>query len=105
MQRLTIVRYKVKPEFVAEEERLTGALFDRVSREAPKGINYATFREQDGRSYVHVFANLLEDSQGILTDLPEFNAFADDIADRCDAAPEIDRLSVDTLYAYRSPTA
>jgi len=105
MQRLSIVRYSVKPEHVAEEERLTGALFDRVSREAPKGINYATFREQDGRSFVHVFANLLEDSQEVVTDLPEFQAFVAGIEDRCDAAPEVARLSVETLHAYRSPTA
>jgi len=103
MQRLTIVRYTVKPEFVSLDEQLTGALFDRVSSEALKGINYATFREQDGRSFVHVFANLAEDSQEILTDLPEFGAFAAGIKQRCDAAPEVARLSVETLHAYRSP--
>jgi len=102
MQRLTIVRYKVKPQFVAEDERLTGALFDRVSHDALEGINYATFREADGQSFVHVFANLREDSQEILTDLPEFQAFAATIEERCGTPPDIARLSVETLHAYRS---
>ena len=104
MQRLTIVRYKVKPEFVAEDERLAGLLFDRLARETPPGINYAMFREQDGQSFVHVFANMLEDGQGVLADLPEFEAFSADIEERCEASLDIARLSVEMRQAYRSPT-
>ena len=67
MQRLTIVRYKVKPEFVAENEQLSHAVFDRVRRDRPEGIDYSLFKEADGQSFVHVFRNQREDDS---TSLP-----------------------------------
>jgi hypothetical protein len=105
MQRLTIVRYKVKPEFVSENEKLSHAVFDRVRRDQPRGIAYALFREADGRSFVHVFQNELEDDSDVLTETPEFKAFGAEIDARCDAPLEVVRLSVETVDAYPISTA
>jgi hypothetical protein len=100
MQRLTIVRYKVKPEAVAENETLSHAVFDRVRRDAPAGISYSLFKEADGQSFVHIFLNTGEDSSDVLTETPEFAAFAADISARCEVPPEVTRLSVGSVDSY-----
>ena len=61
MQRVTIVRYKVKPEAAAQNEQLSHAVFDRVRQDQPRGISYGLFKEEDGQSFIHVFVNLLDD--------------------------------------------
>jgi len=103
MQRLTIVRYKVKPEAVAENESLSHAVFDRVRRDAPAGISYSLFKEADGQSFVHVFLNTEEDSSDLLTETPEFAAFSAGISARCEIPPQVTRLSVGRVDSYGYP--
>jgi len=105
MQRLTIVRYKVKPEFVAENERLSHAVFERLRRDAPSGVVYSLFKEADGQSFVHLFVNLREDSSDVLTETPEFQAFTADGAARWEVPAEVVRLSVGQVDSYFSSTA
>lgn len=101
MQRLTIVRYKVKADAVAENENLSHAVFDRVRRDAPEGVSYILFKETDGQSFVHMFLNMREDSSDVLTETPEFQAFTADISARCEIPPQVTRLSVEQVNAYR----
>jgi len=103
MQRLTIVRYKVKPEAVAENESLSHAVFDRVRRDAPEGITYSLFKEADGQSFVHLFLNTGEDSSDVLTETREFAAFSADISARCEIPPEVTRLTVGQVDSYGYP--
>ena len=49
-----VVRYKVKPERVEENERLIGAVYAELAESAPEGLRYATFRLDDGVSFVHI---------------------------------------------------
>ena len=104
MQRLTIVRYRVKPEFVAENERLSHAVFERLRQDAPGGVAYSLFKEADGQGFVHLFVNLNEDSSDVLTETPEFHAFSADGVARWEAPPEVARLSVGQVDSYFSPT-
>ncbi|HEX8938222.1 MAG TPA: hypothetical protein VF776_08145 [Sphingomicrobium sp.] len=100
MQRLTIVRYKVKPEAVVENETLSHAAFDRLRRDAPRDVSYNLFKESDGQSFVHVFLNHQEDSSDVLTETSEFKAFTAEISKRCEIPPEVTRLSVDQIDSY-----
>ena len=52
--RQVMVRYKVKPDRVAENEELVRAVYDELERVAPAGLRYATFRLDDGVSFVHL---------------------------------------------------
>ena len=52
--RQVMVRYKVKPDRVAENEALVRAVYDELRRTQPAGLRYATFRQYDGVSFVHV---------------------------------------------------
>ena len=104
MQRVTIVRYKVKPEAVAENEALSHAVFDRVRRDQPQGMSYGLFREADGQSFIHIFVNLREDDSDALTATPEFEAFTADISARCLIPPQVTRESVELVDSYGFPT-
>ena len=85
--RQVMVRYKVKPDRVAENEELVRAVYDELGRVAPAGLRYATFRLEDGVSFVHVVIEEDVDAPDSLQDVPAFRAFTKDIADRCDVPP------------------
>jgi hypothetical protein len=85
--RTIVVRYKVKPDRVAENEEYIRRVFDELGEQAPSGFRYGSFKLEDGVSFVHVvFEEPLEEGFS-LADLPTFQAFTANIADRCDEPP------------------
>jgi hypothetical protein len=78
-----MVRYKLKPEHVAENERLVRAVYDELRETEPEGIRYATFRLDDGVSFVHVAVVDAEDGGSPLFGLPAFRRFREGLDDRC----------------------
>ena len=88
--RQVIVRYKVKPDRVAENEQLARAVYDELHRTEPAGLRYATFRLDDGVSFVHIAAT--EEGTTPLSQLDAFKRFQEHLADRCDEAPVVSRL-------------
>jgi hypothetical protein len=85
--RQVMVRYKVKPDRVAENEALVRAVYDELHRTEPTGLRYATFREDDGVSFVHVAQT--EEGVNPLGDVEAFARFQDGIRERCDVAPVV----------------
>ena len=61
--RQVMVRYKVKPDRVAENEELVRAVYDELQRTEPDGLRYATFRLEDGVSFVHLASIETADGQ------------------------------------------
>ncbi|CAN5922489.1 hypothetical protein BH11GEM2_BH11GEM2_33370 [soil metagenome] len=49
-----IVRCTVKPDRAAENVSLVENVFAQLTREKPAGIRYATFKLEDGVSFIHV---------------------------------------------------
>jgi hypothetical protein len=88
--RQVMVRYRVKPEHAAENERLVRAVYDELRDAAPDDVQYATFRLDDGVTFVHVaFGN----AGARLPELAAFRRFQEGIADRCDEPPVAATLS------------
>lgn len=85
--RRAIVRYKVKPDRAAENERYIGKVFEALEREKPTGLRYASFKLGDGVSFVHVVMHETTAGGNPLTALPEFKAFTAGIEERCDELP------------------
>ncbi len=56
-----MVRYRVKPDQVEANETLVRAVFDELHRERPGGFGYATFKLDDGVSFVHIVDESDED--------------------------------------------
>jgi hypothetical protein len=94
-----IVSYKVKPERVAENEQLVRAVYAELDRERPDGLRYATFRLEDGVSFIHVASNETEDGHNPLSNVAAFKAFQENVHDRLDEGPVVH--NVDAIGSYR----
>ena len=88
--RRTIVRYKVKPDRVAEHEALIQAVFAELATSQPAGLRYGAFKQGDGVSFVH-FA-IVEGDTNPLDSVAAFKAFGANIKDRCDEPPVVTQL-------------
>ena len=84
---LHMVSYKLKPDRVAENEQLAAAVYAALREARPAGLRYATFRLDDGVSFVHVVSHEEADGANALTALPAFQAFAAGVKDRCVEPP------------------
>jgi hypothetical protein len=80
-----VIRYRTKPEQADENERLIREVFVELARDDPDGLQYATFRLDDGVSFVHVA--VLDGEENPLTSSPAFAAFQADVAERCAEGP------------------
>jgi hypothetical protein len=97
----TMVRYRVKPEHVAENEELVQAVFAELDRTQPEGFRYASFRLEDGTSFVHlVIEDEDEQAPASLADVPAFQHFVRDIGDRVDEAPVATGLTAVGSYGF-----
>jgi hypothetical protein len=92
-----MVRYKVKPERVAENEALVRAVYEELHRTQPDGLRYQTFRLEDGVSFVHI-AFQEQNARG-LADVEAFREFTREIDDRCDDKPVV--TSMDEIGSFR----
>jgi hypothetical protein len=93
-----IVSYKVKPDRAAENEELVRAVYAELHDSRPAGLRYATFRLEDGVSFVHLAAHS-ENAPNRLSELPTFRRFQEKIADRCEEAPVVSTLT--EIGSYR----
>jgi hypothetical protein len=86
----TIVRYRVKPDRVAENEALVRAVYAELHDKRPDGIAYATYKLGDGVTFVHIARSDLPDgSSRPLTELAAFQEFTREVGDRCDEPPVV----------------
>jgi len=83
--RRVVVRYKTTPEAAEENQSLVEAVFAELAESQPDGLGYATFRLEDGVSFVHVA--FIED-ENPLSESAAFAAFQENIKDRCVEPPE-----------------
>ena len=89
-----VVRYRTKPERAEENQRLVEDVFADLRERGASGFSYTCLRLEDGVSFVHV---VIEDDEGPghnLTEVPAFQRFVADIADRCDEPPVAVRATV-----------
>ena len=81
-----MVRYKVKADRAAENEKFIADVFEELKRGQPSGLHYAAFKLDDGVSFVHVVSE--ETGGGVrLSEFPAFKAFTAAIRDRCEELP------------------
>lgn len=86
MKRL-MVRYKVKADRAGENEGLISKVFEQLKSEKLSGVRYASFKLDDGVSFVHIASIETTDGSNPLAELSAFKAFAAQIKDRCEEPP------------------
>jgi hypothetical protein len=97
--RTVMVRYKVRPECAAENQRLIEQVLAHVAQARPAGLDYRVFKLDDGVSFVHIAAVESVDPHP-LTSLEGFRQFTAAIRDRCEEPP----VTV-TLHPLGAPSA
>jgi hypothetical protein len=86
--RTVVVRYETKPDRADENQRLVEKVFTELAGRQPDNFRYASFRLEDGVSFVHIVVETGDGSNPIaLTDIKAFAEFQKDIADRCAVQP------------------
>ena len=94
-----LVRYRVKPEQARENQELIEQVFAELQAAAPDGLSYASFKLEDGVSFVHMASIDTPDGSNPLASLAAFNAFTQDIKARCDEPPVA--MEMTEIGAYR----
>jgi hypothetical protein len=89
----TIVRYRVRPGSEEENAALVRAVYAELAEVRPPGFRYATYRLDDGRSFVHV-AEQDGDGDSPLPQLPAFRKFQAGIRERCESGPDASSAEV-----------
>lgn len=95
-----MVRYKVKAERAAENEAYARKVYEELHKTSPAGIRYATFKLEDGVSFVHI-ASIETEGPNPLTQIAAFKAFQEGIRDRCEEPPvAVDLTEVGSYHVF-----
>ncbi len=96
-----IVRYRLKPEAVEENDRLVAAVFAALAERRPAGLRYESFKLPD-HARVHLAQIDTKDGASPLQALEAFRAFTAGIKDRClepPVASDVEPIGSYTLLA------
>jgi hypothetical protein len=93
-----MVSYKHQADRAAENERYVLAVFEALDQTRPCALRYATFRLDDGLSFIHIVSHDEADGSNALTALPAFKAFAAGVKERCETPPV--RLELTEIGSY-----
>jgi hypothetical protein len=83
--RRAIVRYRVKPDQAERNAELIRAVYEELHNADPAGMRYATFRLDDGVTFVHIAE--FDGEENPLGKLDAFKEFQREIEARCDEPP------------------
>jgi hypothetical protein len=87
----TIVRYKVRPDRIDENQRLVRAVFSELAQASTEGLHYAAIADGEGNFFHIVRA---EDGTESPTDLASFERFRSGIGERCLVLPESSEFTI-----------
>jgi hypothetical protein len=90
--RSVIIRYRVKPDRAEENAALVRAVYDELATTRPEGFRYATFRLEDGVSFVHIAFTEADDDQP-LQRIAAFRRFSEGVSERCDEPPVLSEMA------------
>jgi hypothetical protein len=75
------------------ETALTPLPFEQLKSESPPGLRYASFKLDDGVSFVHIASIETSDGSNPLGERSAFKAFIAEIKDRCEEPPNAMELT------------
>jgi len=96
-----IVRYKLKSGRVEENEQLVKEVYKQLHQEIPEGFSYATYKLEDGLTFIHV-ALYEADGRNPLLGLPAFKNFQTGIKERCDELPTVNHVTEIGSYGWKN---
>lgn len=94
-----LVQYKVKADRAAENENYIRQVFEELKQTGPAGLRYASFKQDDGLSFVHIASIETKEGNNPLAESPAFKAFQAEIRDRCEEPPVA--VDLNEIGSYR----
>jgi hypothetical protein len=94
----SLIRYKTKPEFADENQRLVEKVYEELNARDPGGVHYATLRLADGVTFMHVFTTDSDDAANTLGGIAAFAEFLRELPRRCDELPLAQDVTVVGSY-------
>ena len=85
--KVTVVRYRTKPEMAEENARLIRTVFDELRAKSPNDVRYLSVRLSDD-TFVHVSIAETEDGTNPIPRLDAFRSFQSGIKERCVEPPQ-----------------
>jgi hypothetical protein len=82
-----LVRYKVKSDRAEENTDYIQKVFTELQQNSPEGLRYASFKLEDGVSFVHIASIETEAGNNPLAETAAFKNFQAEIKDRCEEPP------------------
>jgi hypothetical protein len=90
----SLIRYKTKPEFDDENQRLVERVYEELTARDPGGVHYATLRLEDGVSFMHLFITDSDAAADTLGTIAAFAEFLRDLPQRCAEPPVAQPVTV-----------
>ena len=97
---VTVVRYETKADRADENQERVEAVFAELAEAAPEALRYATFRLEDGVTFVHVAVNETSDGSNPLVDTVAFKEFQRELGDRLVEGPLVMAATVVGSYGF-----
>ena len=94
-----LVRYKVKPDRAKENTEFIQNVFTELKQNSPEGLRYASFKLEDGISFVHIASIETESGNNPLAETSAFKNFQANIKDRCEEPPVT--VDLNEIGSYR----
>ena len=94
----SLIRYKTKPEFADENQRLVENVYEELRARDPGGVHYATLRLADGVTFLHLFTTDSDDGAKTLGGIAAFTEFQKELRQRCAEAPVAQDVTVVGSY-------
>lgn len=92
-----VARYRTTAEAAEENQRLVEAVYAELAQRRPEGLQYATFRLDDGVTFVHVAVG----GEAVLPEMPAFQEFQREFGARLDGGP-LDGSNATVVGRYQS---
>ncbi|MEC3997012.1 hypothetical protein VSR01_27290 [Actinacidiphila sp. DG2A-62] len=100
MGKTAVIRYETKPEAADENQRVVEQVFAELAETQPEGLRYATFRLDDGVTFVHIVST--EGDADPLPQLAAFQAFQKGLGERLAGKPSRGAAHVVGSYKFLS---
>ncbi len=97
--RKVLVRYKLEPDRIEENQALVDAVYAELKANKPAGLRYTTLKSKDGLTWFHLAS--IETAEGNpLGGTDAFKQFQENIKDRCEEPPAPTDLELVGAYGF-----
>jgi hypothetical protein len=95
-----LIRYKVKPDKVSENESLVNDVYGQLKENKIEGFHYCTFKLADEVTFVHIAFADTEEANNTFVNLPAFKEFQKNLKERCDELPDANQATIIDSYNF-----